>query len=74
MKNKRINIGDKFIATTIDQTVEVKDIIYKTEKSGKKRPVLSVEIIRNQFPGMFEWDLETYRPGLLNTDLYEPFV
>lgn len=46
----RVNIDDKFIATTVDQTIEILDIFTKQKKGKKPRTVLRVEIIRNQFP------------------------
>lgn len=68
-----IKIGDRFIATQVDQTIEIKDILEKTKSNGKSRLVMIVEIIRNNFPGIFELDYDISVPGLLNPDLYESF-
>ena len=68
-----IRIGDKFIATQIDQTIEILDIFEQPKKNGEFRKVLRVEIIRNQFPGEHEVFFNLFAPGLMDESCYERF-
>lgn len=73
MKKCKVEIGDKFIATTIDQTIEILDIFTKQKKGKKPRAVLRVEIIRNQFAGEHTVYADLFVDRLFDSRCYESF-
>lgn len=73
MKKCPVEIGDKFIATTVDQTIEILDIFTEKKKNKKPRTVLRVEIIRNQFPGEHTVYADLFVNRLFDGRCYESF-
>lgn len=69
----QVAVGDKFVATTIDQTIEILDIYDEKKRNGKIRKVLKVEIIRNQHAGTHEVYADNYEAGLFDQRCYESF-